>query len=183
MPELYVPEQASDLERASHWHRVRLARQIRILRSGDALSSAQSCVYAGYVEVVIPHSAPVAASTVGSVVTVSDHDNVWTLHRRADGEVLAELVVTGGDLPWLNARVDPRAGLKDVLPLFADELQLLDEIDENPERWERAYDAIQSSVTLRDPDGLEVPEFLLHLTSDHAWWRWSDEPFNEDNDS
>ena len=116
---------------------------------------------------------------VASLGAVSDSGGVWTLHRRDDGRVLAELVVTDGDFPWLNARVDPRDGLADVLPLFADELRRLDGIDDDEESWERAYDAIRAVVTLRYPAGHEVPEFLLHIDGDEAWWRWSDEPFDE----
>ncbi|MCZ7420041.1 hypothetical protein O7605_10975 [Verrucosispora sp. WMMA2121] len=113
---------------------------------------------------------------------MSDHyGGAWTLHRRDDGGVLAELVVTGGDFPWLNARVDPREGLAELRPLFAEELRLLDGIDEDVESWEHAYETVRNAVTLRYPDGQEVPEFLLHLDGDEAWWRWSDEPFDEQN--
>ncbi|MEV0716800.1 hypothetical protein [Asanoa sp. NPDC050611] len=104
-------------------------------------------------------------------------DGVWTLHRRDGGELLADLVVTDGDFPWLNARVEARAGLAEFRPLFAAELRLMEDADE---AWERAYDAIRAAVTLRYPDGREVPEFLLHLDGDDAWWRWSDEPFDAD---
>ncbi|GIJ13108.1 hypothetical protein Van01_63220 [Micromonospora andamanensis] len=43
------------------------------------------------------------------------------------------------------------------------------------------YETVRNAVTLRYPDGQEVPEFLLHLDGDEAWWRWSDEPFDEQN--
>ncbi|MBM2623167.1 hypothetical protein JIG36_47490 [Actinoplanes sp. LDG1-06] len=99
-------------------------------------------------------------------------NGTWTLHRQADGELLAELVVTDGDFPWLYARVEARAGLAELRPLFADELRLL---DDDPEAWEKAYDELRSVVTLRCPEGHDVPEFLLHLDGDEAWWRWSDE--------
>ena len=101
------------------------------------------------------------------------------MHRRGDGRHLADLVVTGGDFPWLHARVEPGEGLAEVLPLFAAELLLLDR-DDDIESWERAYDAIRAAVTLRYPRGHQVPEFLLHLDGDEAWWRWSAEPFDED---
>jgi hypothetical protein len=29
------------------------------------------------------------------------------------------------------------------------------------------------------PDGRDVPEYLLHIDGDEAWWRWSDEPFDK----
>ncbi|MEG3632568.1 hypothetical protein [Micromonospora palythoicola] len=112
---------------------------------------------------------------------IDRHGGAWTLHRRDGGGVLAELVVNGGDFPWLNARVDPGEGLAQFRPLFAEELRLLDAIDEDVESWERAYEAVRNAVTLRYPDGQEVPEFLLHLDGDEAWWRWSDEPFDEQN--
>ncbi|MEV4642300.1 hypothetical protein AB0J80_33620 [Actinoplanes sp. NPDC049548] len=107
-----------------------------------------------------------------------DHPaGAWTLHRRRDGRVLAHLVPTGGDFPWLNARVEPADGLAEVRPLFAEDLRHLDRVDEDAESWETAYEAIRQAVTLRDPEGREVPEFLLHIDDVEAWWRWSDEPF------
>jgi hypothetical protein len=110
---------------------------------------------------------------------MNDHgDRTWTLRRRHDGQVLADLVVTGDDFPWLNARVNPREGLADVRPLFAEDLRLLDRIDDDVESWERAYRAIRQAVTLRDPEGHEVREFLLHIDGAEAWWRWTDEPFS-----
>ncbi|GAB3936611.1 hypothetical protein GCM10027614_13400 [Micromonospora vulcania] len=72
-----------------------------------------------------------------------------------------------------------RRELAEVRPLFAEELRLLDGIDEDVESWECAYDAVRNDVTLRYPNGQDVPEFLLHIEGDEAWWRWSDEPFDE----
>jgi hypothetical protein len=103
----------------------------------------------------------------------------WTLHRRKDGRLLAELVVTGLDQPWANARVVARYEFQHVRPLFSAELRLLDAIDDDVEPWEHAYDAVLSVVTLRYPHGAEVPEFLLHIDGDEAWWRWSDKPFED----
>jgi hypothetical protein len=37
----------------------------------------------------------------------------------------------------------------------------------------RARDA----VSLAGPSGRRVPELLLHIQGDNAWWRWNDEPF------
>jgi hypothetical protein len=114
------------------------------------------------------------------VVVVFDHrGDVWTLHRRDDGKIVADLVVTGGDFPWLNAHVHPYDGLVDLRPLFAEELRLLDRIDDGVEPWERAYEAVRNAVILRYPQGHEVPEFLLHIDGDDAWWRWNDELFDD----
>lgn len=46
-------------------------------------------------------------------------------------------------------------------------------------KWEAAYRRIREVVRLLAPDGRTVPEFLLHIEDEDAWWRWSDEPFPE----
>lgn len=51
----------------------------------------------------------------------------WQLVR--GDELLAELAVTGGDFPWLNAEVRPAAGFAEVRPLFDDELRQLELLD------------------------------------------------------
>lgn len=71
-------------------------------------------------------------------------------------------------------------GFEEVRPLFAREVQLLGHIDDDIEAWESAYDAIRRTITLKCPDGQVVPEFLLHIDGDEAWWRWSEEPFDDD---
>jgi hypothetical protein len=111
---------------------------------------------------------------------VDDRSDTWTLHRRDDGRKLADLIVTGGDFPWLNARVDAGEGLAELRPLFAEELRLLKRVNDDVESWERASDAVRNAVTLRYPEGHEVPEFLLHVAGEDAWWRWSDEPFDDE---
>jgi len=100
---------------------------------------------------------------------------VWRLYR--GDELLADLVVTGGDFPWLVARVEPKPGFETVRHLFADELRWTDGADEDEGAWAAAYDRIRATVSLSYPDGGAVPEFLLHIDGDEAWWRWSDEPF------
>jgi hypothetical protein len=94
---------------------------------------------------------------------------VWQLIR--GDELLAELVVTGGDFPWLNAEVRPAAGFAEVRPLFDDELQRLEFLDDEPEQWEAVYRRIREVVRLLALDGRPVPEFLLHIEGEDAWWR------------
>ncbi len=91
--------------------------------------------------------------------------------------MLADLVVTAVDFPWLRATLHPRAQLETVRPLFVEELQLLDAVDDNVDVWEGAQTRIRQAVTLTHPNGQMVPEFLLHVDGEEAWWRWSDEPF------
>ena len=45
--------------------------------------------------------------------------------RRGE-EIIAELVVTGGDFPWLNALVRPTPGFEEVRPLFQEEPRALE---------------------------------------------------------
>jgi hypothetical protein len=94
-------------------------------------------------------------------------------------ELLAELIVTGGDFPWLNARIRATPQFAAVRPLFEEELRALECIDDDLGSWEAAYDRIRAAVSLLYPDGRPVPEFLLHVDGEDAWWRWSDEPFTE----
>jgi len=107
------------------------------------------------------------------------NDSVWRL-RRGD-ELVAELVVTGGDFPWLNATVRATPEFDELRPLFAEELRLLDQLDHDVEAWEAAYDRVRQAVILERPDGFAVPEFLLHVDGGDAWWRWSEEPFPGDD--
>ncbi len=109
---------------------------------------------------------------------MSEADRVWQLVR--GDELLAELVVTGGDFPWLNAKVRPAVAFAEVRPLFDEELRRLEFLDDELEQWEAAYRSIREVVRLLAPDGRPVPEFLLHIEGDDAWWRWSDEPFPEE---
>ena len=50
-------------------------------------------------------------------------------------------------------------------------------LDDAVDEWESAYAQVREAVTLHYPDGRVVPEFLLHIDGDEAWFRWSDEPF------
>jgi hypothetical protein len=111
---------------------------------------------------------------------MSEAESVWRLVR--GDETLADLAVTGGDWPWLNAELRPAAGFDDVRPLFDDELRLIDLAADDPEPWEAAYRRIRETVSLLAPDGSPVAEFLLHIEDDEAWWRWSDVPFSETDD-
>lgn len=100
----------------------------------------------------------------------------WRLLDK-DGRLLADLVVTGPDFPWLNARVEPSPEFDTVRPLFEGDLALLNAEQEDWVAWDAAAAKIRTAVQLVDPDGVAVPEFLLHIEGDHAWWRWSDEAF------
>jgi hypothetical protein len=104
---------------------------------------------------------------------------VWQLVRPG-GELLAELVVNDSDFPWLNAKIRPAAGFEEIRPLFEDELRWLQTFDENRGQWADAYERIRDATRLLAPDGHPVPEFLLHVEGDDAWWRWSEEPFQEE---
>jgi len=118
------------------------------------------------------------ARGTGSVLAVREGPGqTWKLYQ--GDKLLADLVVTGGDFPWLNARVEAYCGFEDVRPLFAEELRVVEDINDETDAWQAAYDAIRTTLTLRYPDGAEVPEFLLHIDGHEAWWRWSDEPFDD----
>ena len=99
----------------------------------------------------------------------------WSLYHQR--ELLGQLVVTGVDFPWLRARFQAEPGFQTVRPLFEEELRLLDTIDDDVDAWEAAYGRVRDAVSLAGPDGRRVPEFLLHIEGENAWWRGNDEPF------
>ncbi len=105
---------------------------------------------------------------------------VWRLLHQ--GQVVAELEVIDGDFPWLTAIVHPHAGFEVVADLFREELRQMEALtNEELPAWVAAYDAIRAQTTLLHPDGKAVPEYLLHIDGAEAWWRWSDEPFSDED--
>ncbi|MGV9455252.1 hypothetical protein [Streptomyces sp. NPDC003635] len=101
---------------------------------------------------------------------------VWQV-RGGDGPV-GEIRIDEADFPWLSGRFTPGPGYASVRELFARELALLDRLDEHVEEWEAVHAEIARRVRLASPDG-PVAEFLLHIDGDRAWFRWSDEPFED----
>jgi hypothetical protein len=103
---------------------------------------------------------------------------VWRLLR--GDVVVADFTVREADFPWLNADVTRHEGFADVADLFAEDIRALDRVDEDGgmEALDSAVARIQQETRLTYPDGRAVPEFLLHIEGDEAWWRWSDEPFD-----
>ena len=89
------------------------------------------------------------------------------------------MVVHGGDFPWLSAHFSPRGSFDEVRPLFEDSLSKLDDNANNMDAWEAAFARIRAAVDLAAPDDHRVAEFILHIDGNEAWWRWSDEPFDE----
>jgi hypothetical protein len=104
--------------------------------------------------------------------------DVWRLHHA--GQEIARLTVTGSDFPWMHADVVTSPGFEEFRSVFAEQEQAID--DEDYERADACYVEIRKSLTMTFPDGEPVAEFLLHIHGDGtAGWRWSDEPFDEDD--
>jgi hypothetical protein len=104
---------------------------------------------------------------------------IWRLHAADDDAVLGELTVYERDFPWLNAKLAAAPAFAPLRPLFDEEARLAGS-DEHVDAWEAAYDRVRAATRLARPDGSRVPEFLLHISGDEAWWRYSDEPFDEE---
>ena len=94
----------------------------------------------------------------------------WRLY--AGDEHVADLVVSGFDFPWLEADVVAQPGLERFRSLFGDEVRHLDEAGDAEGRWVQAQETIRRSLRMTFPDGREVPEWLLHIDGDEAWWRF-----------
>ncbi|MEL7975665.1 hypothetical protein AAG589_07350 [Isoptericola sp. F-RaC21] len=116
-------------------------------------------------------------------MTNTDPTEPWRLWLADGGALVAELHVdpARSDFPFLCARVERGPAFGPVAQLFADEVRLSEAEDEDDdsdgEDWEAAYAAIRAATRLTSPDGRTVPEYLLHVDGDEAWWRWSDETF------
>ncbi|MFJ3778812.1 hypothetical protein ACIPX0_44805 [Streptomyces sp. NPDC090075] len=98
---------------------------------------------------------------------------VWQV--RGGREPVGEIVIDEADFPWLSGGFTPGPGFAAVRDLFARELLLAEAEDWTA--WEEVHDEIRRQLSLIAPDG-PVPEFLLHIEGDRAWFRWSDEPFD-----
>ncbi|MEU6210189.1 hypothetical protein ACIA6E_01925 [Streptomyces sp. NPDC051815] len=100
---------------------------------------------------------------------------VWRLVRQE--ELLGEVVVDEADFPWLHGRFVPTPAFDEVKPWFDESLALVEA--EEFERFDEVYDRIAHTLSLVAPSG-PVAEFLLHIEDGRAWFRWSDEPFEDD---
>lgn len=99
---------------------------------------------------------------------------IWGLHD-ADRQV-ARLTITGADMPWVYADVEPLPGFEQFRALFAEQEQALDQQDDA--RTDLLYTRIRAALSMTFPDGRVVPEFLLHIHADGAaGFRWHDEEF------
>ncbi|WP_345695356.1 hypothetical protein [Kitasatospora terrestris] len=101
-------------------------------------------------------------------------DEVWRLVRQE--ELLGEIVIDEADFPWLAGRFVPTEAFGEVEPWFDESRALLDAGEY--ERFDEAYDRIAGALSLVAPEG-PVAEFLLHVKDGRAWFRWSDEPFDD----
>jgi hypothetical protein len=110
---------------------------------------------------------------------MTDQPEIWTLHR--DGAIIAELRVTGRDMPSLSAAITRLAGFEAIEPFFTEDLEFLELPDPDGnevQRWEELSDRYLAGTTLHHPSGAPAAEFLLHIDGDVAWWRWSDAAFD-----
>ncbi|MFI2206679.1 hypothetical protein ACH47Z_39335 [Streptomyces sp. NPDC020192] len=98
---------------------------------------------------------------------------VWRLMRQ--DKLLGEITIDEADFPWLNGRFLPTRAFAEVKPWFDASLALMEA--EEYERFDDSYDRIAGALSLVAPSG-PVAEFLLHIDDGHAWFRWSDEPFD-----
>ena len=105
---------------------------------------------------------------------------IWRLHAAADDALLGRLTVYERDFPWVSAKLAATPAFEPLRPLFQQEVRLARRLedDEDAGTWEDAYERVRAAVRLVAPDGVPVPEFLLHVDGDEAWWRYSDEPFD-----
>ncbi len=84
----------------------------------------------------------------------------------------------GTDQSWFIGHFNPEPGFAEFNDLFSRELALIEgNLPDHIEEWENVYGRIRQRLVLLKPDGTAVPEFLLHIANDKAWFRYSDELF------
>jgi hypothetical protein len=113
---------------------------------------------------------------IGKFRAVGRNGQVWKLY--ADDELAAELVVTGGDWPRLEARVEAHPARDSLRGTFAEEWAASEA--EDWARADRLYAEIRAATRLVDPNGVVIPEYLLHIDGSDAWWRWAATPFEDE---
>ncbi|MFE0802133.1 hypothetical protein [Streptomyces sp. NPDC058812] len=111
---------------------------------------------------------------------------VWHVRGAPDtgeggtGAEVGEILIDDADFPWLSGRFRAGPAFATVQDLFARELALAERDDEGHwAQWEAVYAEIERRVRLVSPDG-PVAEFLLHIRGERAWFRWSEEPFEQE---
>lgn len=97
---------------------------------------------------------------------------IWTLHH--EGCLIGRVTIDDVDFPWLEGAFEALGGFEEFRPLFDRSLEL---VDGDPEVWEVVYAQIADRLELRSPER-PVPEFLLNIEGERAWFRWSDTPFD-----
>jgi len=102
-------------------------------------------------------------------------DETWRVMRGE--ELVGEIRITDTDFPWLHGEFAPGPGWPAAEPCFA-ESRRLSEADVW-EAWEPVHLALAKTYALHAPDG-PVAEFLLHIEPPRAWFRFSEEPFEDD---
>jgi hypothetical protein len=103
----------------------------------------------------------------------------WVVRHRQQS--VGEILIEEADFPWLSGRFTAGPAFAALRPLFERELELMElDDDRHWAEWDKVYDEIREAVSLSSPSG-PVPEFLLHIRGDRAWFRWSDEPFDSDS--
>lgn len=100
---------------------------------------------------------------------------------------LATITPTEHDFPWIYGTIARTEHFVIVADYFRRDLEAVRRVDDGEES-EADYDALDVSyeqlkadgVRLLAPEGEPVAEFLMHVDGDDAWFRYSDEPFDDE---
>jgi hypothetical protein len=126
-------------------------------------------------------------NVVHGTITITEQDFPW-LHGRWEPSPsfreIADLFEAELQLSQANIDADINTDINTDINADINDIDAETDADiggvEDWDQWELAYDAIVAAgIRLHYPSELEVPEFLLHIENDTAWFRWSDEKFEE----
>ncbi|MFI7249575.1 hypothetical protein [Micromonospora chalcea] len=94
-------------------------------------------------------------------------DRVWQVHHRS--ELVGQVDEREFDFPWIRGRFRPESAFQPLRPIFTAWTEALNSGD--GEAMRQAHEAIYPAVTMTDPDGREVPWFILVIEGDEARFR------------
>ncbi|MGX4731998.1 hypothetical protein [Kitasatospora griseola] len=101
-------------------------------------------------------------------------DETWRLVHGED--LVGEIRIDDADFPWLHGEFTPGPGWPGFAPRFAECRELAEA--EEWDAWGRIHLTLEQELTLHAPEG-PMAEFLLHIEPPRAWFRFSEEPFED----
>jgi hypothetical protein len=95
----------------------------------------------------------------------------YKLYRGND--LLGTIIHTKIDMPWHWGTFEPTEHFDAVKPLFEQEIQLLDTLDSNSQKWHENWAQITKPGLrlVSEQDNQQITDLLIHIDGSEVWWR------------